>query len=204
MNIQAKLLRSIQEREIRPVGSMNIEKIDARIIAATNRKLEQAVQEGKFREDLFYRLHVIPISVPPLRERREDIPALINHFIEKYNTERRSVRGISPEALKVLTKYHWAGNVRELENAIQESIAMGSSDWIRPIDLPDKIRRADRVIAASSSGVKPLKDIEKEAIIEALRLTSGNKRDAAQILGIGKTTLYEKLKRYNIQDTGES
>ena len=199
LTIQAKLLRAIQEREIRPVGSTHIEKIEARIIAATNRKLEQAVQEGTFREDLFYRLHVIPISVPPLRERQEDTPLLVNHFIDKHNTERRSVQGASPEALKILNKYSWPGNVRELENVVQESIVLGSSDWLRPIDLPEKIRYAKKSISAKSKGVKPLKEIEREAIIEALKLTSGNKMDAARILGIGKTTLYEKIKRYGIK-----
>ena len=197
--IQAKLLRAIQEREMRPVGSTRIEKIEARIITATNRKLEQAVQEGTFREDLFYRLHVIPISVPPLRERQEDIHLLVTHFIAKYNSERRSVQGASPEALNILCRYNWPGNVRELENVVQEAIALGSSDWLRPIDLPEKIRHSKKSISAKTKGVKPLKDIEREAIIEALELTAGNKKDAARILGIGKTTLYEKIKRYGIE-----
>lgn len=203
LTIQAKLLRAIQEREIRPVGSTRIEKIEARIIAATNKKLEQAVQDGTFREDLFYRLHVIPISVPPLRERQEDIPLLVKHFIDKHNTERRSVQGASPEALKILNKYSWPGNVRELENVVQESIALGSSDWLRPIDLPEKIRHTKKTISATSKGVKPLKEMEREAIIEALKLTSGKKKDAARILGIGKTTLYEKIKHYGIKSLTE-
>jgi DNA-binding NtrC family response regulator len=203
LTIQAKLLRAIQEREIRPVGSTRIEKIEARIIAATNKKLEQAVQDGTFREDLFYRLHVIPISVPPLRERQEDIPLLVKHFIDKHNTERRSVQGVSPEALKILNKYSWPGNVRELENVIQESIALGSSNWLRPIDLPEKIRHTKKTISATSKGVKPLKEIEREAIIEALKLTSNKKKDAARILGIGKTTLYEKIKHYGIKKLTE-
>ena len=203
LTIQAKLLRAIQEREIRPVGSTHIEKIEARIITATNKKLEQAVQEGTFREDLFYRLHVIPISVPPLRERQEDIPLLVKHFIDKHNTERRSVQGASPEALKILNKYSWPGNVRELENVIQESIALGPSDWLRPIDLPEKIRHTKKTISATSKGVKPLKEMEREAIIEALKLTSGKKKDAARILGIGKTTLYEKIKHYGIKSLTE-
>ena len=199
LNTQSKLLRAIQEREIRPIGSTRIEKIEARIIAATNRKLEQAVQEGTFREDLFYRLHVIPISVPSLRERQEDIPLLVTHFIAKYNSERRSVQGASPETLDILCRYSWPGNVRELENVVQEVIAMGSSDWLRPIDLPEKIRHAKKSISATSRGVKPLKEIEREAIIEALDLSTGNKKEAARILGIGKTTLYEKIKRYGIE-----
>jgi DNA-binding NtrC family response regulator len=199
LHIQSKLLRAIQEREIRPVGSTRLERIEARIIAATNRKLERAVQEGTFREDLFYRLHVIPISVPPLRERRDDIPLLTDHFISKYNTERKSVRGVTPSALENLSRYHWSGNVRELENVVQQSIALGSSEWIRPIDLPESIRLSEKNFQASSKGVKPIKDLEREAIIEALELSAGNRVHAAKLLGIGKTTLYEKIKRYGIE-----
>jgi DNA-binding NtrC family response regulator len=198
LTVQAKLLRAIQEREIRPVGSTHIDKIEARIIAATNKKLEKAVQDGTFREDLFYRLHVIPISVPPLCERQEDIPLLVSHFIAKYNSERRSVQGASPEALKILSTYGWPGNVRELENVIQEAIALGSSDWLRPIDLPENIRHARKIMSATNRGIKPLREVEREVIIEALKLTSGNRKDAARILGIGKSTLYEKIKRYGI------
>jgi DNA-binding NtrC family response regulator len=201
LSIQAKLLRAIQEREIRPVGATKIEKIEARIIAATNKPLEQAVREGKFREDLFYRLHVIPISVPPLRERREDISLLTRHFIKKYNTERRSVQGIAPETMTILSSYRWPGNVRELENVIQEAIALGSSEWIRTIDLPQRIRHAEPRLRAAASGVKPLKEIERETIVEALRISSGNKIEAARILGIGKSTLYEKIKKYKIEST---
>ena len=199
LNIQAKLLRAIQEREIRPVGSTRIERIDARIIAATNKELEKAVAEGKFREDLFYRLHVIPISVPPLRERKEDIPLLVDHFVKKYSTEKRSVRGCSPEAMKLLLSYNWPGNVRELENVIQEAIALGSGEWIRPVDLPKKLRSRPVKEESYISDVKPLKELEKEAIIKALKMASGNKQDAARLLGIGKTTLYEKLKKYGIK-----
>ncbi len=201
LSVQAKLLRAIQEREIRPVGATKIEKIEARIIAATNRPLEKAVREGKFREDLFYRLHVIPISVPPLRERRDDIPLLARHFIEKYNTERRSVKGIAPETMNILSSYQWPGNVRELENVVQEAIALGSSEWIRPIDLPQRIRYSEPKLRAASSGVKPLKEIERENIVEALRISSGNKIEAARILGIGKSTLYDKIKKYKIESS---
>lgn len=197
--VQAKLLRAIQEREIRPLGASGIEKIEARIIAATNRELEKAVDEGKFREDLFYRIHVIPISILPLRDRREDIPILVNYFVKKYNTERRSVRGASPEAIQTLLSYNWRGNVRELENVIQQAIALGSSEWIRPIDLPPAVRHPDRSLKHASSGVKPLKEIEREAILEALRITSGKKQEAAHLLGIGKTTLYEKIKKYRLE-----
>lgn len=204
LQVQAKLLRAIQEREIRPIGSSKIEKIEARIIAATNKELEKAVAEGKFREDLFYRLHVIPISVPPLRERKEDIPLLVYHFIQKYSTERKPVRGASPETLQILLSYNWPGNVRELENVIQQAIALGSSEWIRPFDLPQAVRKPAGTLSHASLGVKPLKEIERETILKALRITSGKKEDAARLLGIGKSTLYEKIKRYGLEDVKNS
>lgn len=200
LEVQAKLLRAIQEREIRPVGSSNMEKLDARIIAATNRELKKAVDEGKFREDLFYRLHVIPISIPPLREHPDDIPLLVDHFIQKYNTERRAVHGIVPETLKILMTYKWSGNVRELENVIQQAIALGTSDIIRPIDLPPYVKHPSTIVDNVIRDIKPLKEIEKDAIINALRLSSGKKQEAARRLGIGKTTLYEKLKKYGLED----
>jgi len=199
MQVQAKLLRAIQEREIRPVGSSKIERIDARIITATNRELKRAVRDGMFREDLFYRLHVIPITVPPLRERIEDIPTLVDHFIKKYNTERRSVLGISQKALQILLSHSWRGNIRELENVIQQAIALGTSEYIRPYDLPHELRYPAENSENSTSLLKPLDELEKEAIIEALRATEGRKLDAARLLGIGKTTLYEKIRRYGIK-----
>lgn len=204
LQVQAKLLRAIQEREIRPIGSSKMEKIEARIIAATNRELEKAVAEGKFREDLFYRLHVIPISVPPLRDRKEDIPILVDHFIQKYSTERKNIRGVSPETIQILLSYHWTGNIRELENVIQQAIALGSGEWIRPVDLPRAVRKPSGTLAHTSPGVKPLKEIEMEAILKALRITSGKKEDAARLLGIGKSTLYEKIKRYGLEDMKSS
>lgn len=199
MQVQAKLLRAIQEREIRPVGSSKIERIDARIITATNRELKRAVRDGMFREDLFYRLHVIPITVPPLRERIEDIPTLVDHFIKKYNTEKRSVLGISQKALQILLSHSWRGNIRELENVIQQAIALGTSEYIRPYDLPHELRYPAENSENSTSLLKPLDELEKEAIIEALRATEGRKLDAARLLGIGKTTLYEKIRRYGIK-----
>jgi len=195
VQVQAKLLRAIQEREIRPVGSSRIERIEARIVTATNRELKSAVRDGMFREDLFYRLHVIPITVPPLRERPEDIPLLVDHFIEKYNTERRNVLGISQKALQILLSYSWHGNVRELENVIQQAIALGTSKYIRPYDLPHELRYPAENAEEGAAGLKPLDELEKEAIIEALRATEGRKLDAARLLGIGKTTLYARCVR---------
>jgi len=196
---QSKLLRAIQEREIRPVGSSRVEKIEARIIAATNRNLEEAVRENIFREDLFYRLHVIPIIVPPLRDRKEDIPLLVNHFIKKYSTERKSVYGILPEALELLKEYNWPGNVRELENVIQEVLAFTTSNLIRPIDLPFAIRKKLVTENYDPSSMRTIKQMEIDTIKEALQLTNGNKTKAAKLLGIAKATLYDKLKRYRIE-----
>jgi len=200
LEVQAKLLRAIQEKEIRPVGSSNIHKFEARIVAATNRDLKKSVQEGKFREDLFYRLHVIPVSIPPLRERKEDIPLLADYFIRKYSTDRRKVKGLSPEALELLISYSWPGNVRELENVIQQAIILGTSEWIRKVDLPPDILHPFQQTRGKISAIKPLEELEKEAIVNALRITSGNKLEAAHLLGIGKTTLYEKIKRYGLRD----
>jgi two-component system response regulator AtoC len=195
--VQAKLLRAIQEREVRPVGGTSIDQIEARIVAATNRELKRAVQEGKFREDLFYRLHVIPISVPPLRDRIEDIASLVQHFIEKYNTEKRHVKGITEEALNLLMRHRWEGNVRELENVIQAAIALGAGDWITHHDLSAEIRSTGEGLLGTGP-IKSLRELERDAIVEALRYTAGSKLDAARMLGIGKTTLYEKIKKYNI------
>ena len=196
---QAKLLRAIQEKEFRPVGGSKSIKMNARIIAATNRNLEEAVREGRFREDLFYRLHVIPLYIPPLRERKEDIPLLVDYFLKKYSTERKKIAGITPEALETLKSYSWPGNVRELENVIQQIITFCESEWVRVIDLPPKIRNMPSISGSKRNDLKTLKEIEREAIIEALRLTGGNRRAAARMLGIGKTTLYEKIKKYRIE-----
>ncbi len=195
---QAKLLRTIQEKEIRPVGSHTFIKLEARIIAATNRNLSEAVEEGSFREDLFYRLHVIPISVPPLRERVEDIPLLVEHFIKKYSSEKNPAKVISSDALELLKRYPWPGNVRELENVIQELMVMTRQRWIRAIDLPNYIKYYDSNTLKRHQTVKSLREIEIEAIKDALRLCGGNKLRAAKMLGIGKTTLYEKIKKYRI------
>jgi DNA-binding NtrC family response regulator len=199
LSIQAKLLRAIQEREVRPVGSAQVERIEARIIAATNRELEKAVSQGTFREDLFYRLHVIPIIVPPLRERKDDIPLLVDHFLRKHYTEKRPVKGFTPEALKTLFSHEWPGNIRELENFLQQAIAFCSGEWIRPIDLPRNLRARKEPASGKEPSIKPLRELEKEAILKALEASDGNKITAARILGIGKTTLYEKLKKYMLE-----
>jgi DNA-binding NtrC family response regulator len=199
MEIQTKLLRAIQEREMKPVGSTATVKFQARIIAATQRDLEAETKKGTFREDLFYRLNVIPITIPPLRYRKEDIPVLVRHFTRTFNTGRKPPRTISDKALGVLTAYDWPGNVRELENCIEQVVALTSSPVIEVEDLPVRVTRRETVAAAEGRGeellrAKPLRQLQFEAIIAALRETSGNRRQAARLLGIAESTLYAKLK----------
>jgi len=206
-DIQVKLLRALQEMEVRPVGANVAEPFQARIIAATNRDLTQEVSRGAFRRDLFYRLHVVPIFLPPLRERREDIPVLIEHFLHHYGKRHGRRMTISPGALRHLIRYDWPGNVRELENAIQRAFALLDGDTIRLDDMPTLFPRqaiGKSVITATPSPESVpaqgnlLARQEAEAIRTALRQASGNKRDAARILGIGVATLYRKIKKYEI------
>ncbi len=201
--LQAKLLRAIEEKEIIRVGGSQVIKVDVRIIAATNRDLAARVAEKAFREDLFYRLNVFNIAVPPLRERREDIPKLADHFLKEVSRENRAPqKRLSPEALKVLLACRWPGNVRELRNAMETAALVATSDTIGPGDLPPGI--AGEAIPPSSSGPIPLppsrtlEEIERDAIRAALAQTGGNKTQAAKVLGIGLRTLHRKLKEYAI------
>jgi two-component system response regulator HydG len=197
--LQAKFLRGLQEREIERLGGSPPIPVDVRIIAATNRDLDKALAEGVLREDLYYRLNVILLRVPPLRERMDDVPILAMHFLKKY-AAREGVggSGITDEAMNVLLSYGWPGNVRELENAIERAVVLGRADELRPQDLPPQVhRRGDDerpLIPAHLS----LEEIEKLAIVQALRLTGGNKSEAAERLGIHRTSLYDKMRRYGI------
>ncbi len=200
-DVQPKLLRALQEREVKPVGGSNYISIDVRIIAATNQNLERAILEGRFREDLFYRLNVVQITVPPLRERRDDIPLLIQHFIEKYQKkqEKSEIRRISTEALRVLMLYHWPGNVRELENVIERTFALGAGEAIQISDLPDYLlQQVPKEVPSTGGALRSLLEIEKEAIDRTLRAVNGDKNRAAEILKIDRTTLYRKMKRYQL------
>jgi len=199
VDLQAKLLRALQEREVRPVGSTRRVKFDARIIAATNLDLETAVQQGTFRKDLYFRLNVVTLKLPPLRERKSDIPLLVNHFLEKFARGERSRPALSQEAVDCLMAYDWPGNVRELENCIERAVALGSGPVIHVQDLPTNLqnpRRAASVLAEGSEQVLPLRDLERQAILRAVTEARGDKLLAARRLGIGKTTLYRKLKEY--------
>ena len=194
--LQAKLLRVIEEKEVRPLGDTNACPIDVRFISTTNRDIQSFIQEGRFREDLFYRLRVIDIELPPLRERREDIPLLVQHFVHRYSRDlKRTVSGISEDALKSLLNYSWPGNVRELENVIQRAITLGQHELIVPEDLPAAvIRKTDEKLFEKALGEKlTLDQLEKEYIKRVLIEEGGNKSRAAEILGLDRKTLYRKL-----------
>ena len=198
-NIQAKLLRVIQEREVVKVGSSQKVNVDVRIIAATNRGLAKEMREGRFREDLFYRLSVVPINLPPLRERRDDIPLLAEYFLRKFREKRkRNVRGISEEAMRSLEAYDWPGNVRELENAIERAVVMAEGDMIEPVDLL-YYGLAHRTESEPAAG-RRLAEAEKEEIVKALKQFNGHKSQAAEYLGINRKTLREKIRKYGIAD----
>jgi DNA-binding NtrC family response regulator len=193
--IQAKLLRAIESREIQPVGSTRRIQIQARVLAATNRDLRADAQAGRFREDLFYRLAVVEIHVPPLRERREDIPPLANYFTEKYARELgRAVHGIARDALRLLAGHEWRGNVRELSNAIERAVIFAAGDQVAATDLPDAVRAAQPLDPEFSVNLREATtEFERAHILRVIEECGGNKRKAAKLLGLGVTSLYRKL-----------
>jgi two-component system, NtrC family, response regulator AtoC len=200
LNIQAKLLRVIQEREFMQVGSQKRIKLDIRIIASSNRDLNEAVKAGSFREDLFYRLSVIPIHLPPLRERRGDITLLVEHFLRKYNQKgNREVTGISPAAMKMLNAYAWPGNVRELEHTIERIVILEDGDIIQPEHLPSFISQRQGEFQVFTEEDHTLEDLEKRYIQFVLRRTKGRRQEAARILGINRKTLSHKIEKYNLR-----
>jgi len=226
LDLQAKLLRVLQEKEFRPVGSLTTRRSDFRIVAATNRDLSKEVEKGTFRRDLFFRLNVVNIRLSPLRERREDIPALINHFLARVGGNY----SITAEAMEVLLTYQWPGNVRELENCVQHMVAINSGPLLHVADLPSNLqnfviqKKSQFLMAAASAqpssvsseppqaiqsampslpaqgiqSVIPLAELERRAIMNALEYTKGDRAIAAHLLGIGRTTLYRKLKEYDL------
>ncbi|MBI1740315.1 MAG: sigma-54-dependent Fis family transcriptional regulator [Acidobacteriales bacterium] len=203
VDLQAKLLRAIQEKEIRPVGSVRRIPINVRILAATNRDLEQGVAQGTFRRDLYFRLNVLTLRIPPLRERRQDIPLLVAHVLERLGRDTGTERTISDEALKILLNYDWPGNVRELENCLERACALSSADEIQVRDLPTRVYSAPAELIGlnqPSNGIVPIAELEKQTILNALAQVNGDKMLAARLLGIGKTTLYRKLKEYASQN----
>ena len=198
--LQVKLLRVLQEMQVRPVGSTKAFPVDVRVIAATNRDLERAMTEGSFRQDLFYRLNVVRVMLPPLRDRREDISSLINHFLRRFNKRfHRDVRGVAPEALAALSAYTFPGNVRELENLIERAFAMGAREQIALNDLPSlsKTPMASTPVTSPES-VPALADVERELILKALAVFKDDKEAAAKALGISRRTIYRRLKEYGV------
>ncbi|HLZ43276.1 MAG TPA: sigma-54 dependent transcriptional regulator [Candidatus Sulfotelmatobacter sp.] len=201
VDLQAKMLRAIQEKEIRPVGSTRRIPINIRILAATNRDLEQAVMHGSFRRDLYFRLNVLSLHIPSLRERRQDIPLLIGHFLERMMRTSGQEKMLSDNALKAMLAYDWPGNVRELENCLERSYAFTSGPLIHTADLPPEIAHLPLPEPANGSSdlqgrIIPIAELEKQTILHAISELNGDKLQAARLLGIGKTTLYRKLKDY--------
>jgi len=201
VDLQAKLLRALQEREVKPVGSTERRHINVRIIAATNRDLESAIRTGAFRQDLYFRLNVVQVKLPPLRDRKNDIPLLVTAFLEKFSDPQGPPRAISEDAMRRLIAYDWPGNVRELENAIERAVALGSGPIVLVGDLPSNLQYPSGERVPEKDELLPLEELERRAILRTLRETSGDKLAAARMLGIGKTTLYRKLKQYNMEHT---
>ncbi len=208
LTIQSKLLRAIEEGEIERVGAVKAIRVDVRIVAASNKDIEKAVEDRKFREDLYYRLNVFPIRIPPLRERREDIPLLVEYFLNKYCLEiKTSIKGVSKEALDMLMNYHWKGNVRELENAIERAVILCDGDTITPehfvLNRQSVFESAKRSLPVKGT----LEDVAKEAlriaetqrIVDVLKETRGNKSKAAEVLHVSYKTLLTKIKEYGIE-----
>lgn len=200
LDIQGKLVRALQEREFHVQGNGKSVAVDVRVVASTSHDLETAVQQGTFRRDLFFRLNVVGLRLPPLRERKEDIRSLAENFLERVGQARQVQYSIHPDALKLLQMYEWPGNVRELENCLERAVAMSTGSVLQAADFPPHVRSATLRLAdpGKQSRILPLAELEKQAIIDALRQLNGDKLMTARALGIGKTTLYRKLKEYGI------
>ncbi len=216
LDVQVKLLRALQDREVQPVGSTVRVPFAARVLAATSRDIAAMVESGSFRRDLYFRLNVVTLRIPPLRERKEDIPLLARYFLGRMERERGESLVMAEETLKVLMEYEWPGNVRELENAVERLTALSSGSELSEADLPTQLKNFQRLqkevrvpeerpsrlksLPAGVSGVTPIAEMEKQAILRTIRKLNGDKLMAARLLGIGKTTLYRKLKEYGIED----
>jgi len=199
--MQVRLLRAIQDREFEPVGGVSTERVDVRLIVATNNDLESMVREGSFREDLYYRINVITLTQPPLRERRADIPLLVESFRERFAEElARPVGGVDPRAMEHLCEYHWPGNVRELVNVIERAVVLCRGELIRADDLPETLRRDDSDVSDLSGNrlKSALADPERRVIVDSLEAHGWNRQQTARSLGINRTTLYKKMKRHGI------
>jgi two-component system response regulator AtoC len=204
LSLQVKLLRVLQEEEVSPLGGVGSKKIDVRVITATARDLNEEVKEGRFREDLFYRINVMTIHVPSLRDRRGDIPILVGYFIDRYNKKlNKNIEGLSSEAMPILMGYSWPGNVRELENVIERAVVLNSGRWITPAELPSDIVQAHKTPSRRESDQtlsikKASKKLERDLIEKVLKLTNGNRSQAARILEISRPILIAKIKAYDL------
>lgn len=200
-SVQVKILRALEERRFERVGGTETVEVDTRLVAATNRDLKQMVADGEFREDLYYRLYVVAITLPPLRERTGDVPLLLKHYLNEFNRENgREVEGFSPDALDLLTSYGWPGNVRELRNVVEQLVVMARGNRIGVRDLPPHIRGGSQSRASLSVGGTTLSDLEKAAIEQALRQNEGNRTKAAEQLGISRRTLHRKISEYGFEE----
>jgi DNA-binding NtrC family response regulator len=208
LNLQAKLLRVLQEREVRRVGSNRIIEVDVRVISATNRDLGQSVANGQFREDLYYRLNVISIQLPPLRERKGDIPLIADHYLKKYvASSEKEVKGIAPEAMRLLEEYHWPGNVRELQNVMERAVVLTEHELLRPQDLPEQIHTRVGIASTVSPRDLPLKQakeewaasFERDYLIHLLKRHDGNISQAAKSAGVDRKTIHRLVKKYGIR-----
>jgi DNA-binding NtrC family response regulator len=199
LTMQPKLLRVLQEKEVRPVGSSNVHRVNVRLVAATNQKLESAVQSGKFRQDLFFRLNVVRIEPPPLRQIKEDIPALVMHFVRQLNRKfGRQVTRVAPEAMATLVAYDFPGNVRELENILERAFALGANDTITIADLPSLRSHAGAAAADPNPSNRSLEDFERDLIASALQTHGNDKARVAEALGLSERTLYRRLKKLGL------
>jgi transcriptional regulator with PAS, ATPase and Fis domain len=200
LSLQPKLLRVIEGKEVLPVGATTPTQVDVRILAATNRDLEKETEAGRFREDLYYRLNVIGLRLPPLRERREDIPVLIEHLIRRHNIEMKTnYRGADNAAMKILMAAPWKGNIRELENVLERAMILGNGEWITPAELPEgKMSKDEQVLQTGRNLKAAVKAYEKSHIENALRETGGDRTRAAELLGLSRSSLYRKLEQLGI------
>ena len=206
MTLQPKILRALQERKVRPLGSSTEVAIDVRVIAATNRDLESAIEERRFREDLYFRLNVIQIALPPLRSRAGDVLPLAHHLLETLARRAdKRVTGIAPAAAAKLVAYTWPGNVRELQNCIERALTLARFEQIVVDDLPERVRdyRTSHVLVAADdpSELVPLEEVERRYVLRVLEAVRGNKAAAARVLGVERKTLYRKLERWEIEKT---
>jgi DNA-binding NtrC family response regulator len=202
LNVQAKFLRAIQEKEIRRVGATQSVKIDVRLVAATNLDLAQAVRQGQFRDDLYYRLSVIPIVLPPLRERKEDIPLLVNNFLQKYNLRRHkpALLAVSPQVEEALLQYHWPGNIRELENVLERAAVVEETDCIQWHSLPLHLQQNKSMVSDEDDNEsRTLDEMEKRHIERVLREQQHNISQSAKVLGVDRKTLYQKIKKFGLE-----